>query len=308
MRPTVVVVWLGLVAVNGALVVSGRSVSRERAALSARLAEISQQVESERASSSERQRLENLMVLAREKIPTEPLGIAPLRAFLTEAERGLAVERLALGFRPAAQIPAGFDGNRINASFRGSLDGLFAYLERLEAMRLPLSTEALTLRRDADVTTLVISWFALWPLDAEAAPEALVPVDVQSLTAWLDRPRPGNLGRDLFAFRNIPPELEAARSEIARLARPEPDVAEDVVQEAPPMRPSPELTGFVLVRPELETDVRRRVLAAMRYDGTVRLVKVGDRIGGYVVERIDARESVTLTDAGTGERLLLRLE
>ncbi len=140
---------------------------------------------------------------------------------------------------------------------------------------------------------------------------ALVPAEVQSLTAWMERPRPLDLGRDLFAFGHIAIELLAAHPETAPEIEAEPpepdetDETEDLVQQVPP---NPELTGFVLVRPELESDVRRRVLAAMRYEGTVRLVQVGDHIGGYVVERIDARESVTLADAGTGEKLLLRLE
>ncbi len=313
MRPTVVA-WLALVAVNGALWVESRSVSREQAELKKQFAESSEQVERERASSSERQRFETLKALAHDKIPVEPLGVAPLRDLLIEAERGLAVERLALDFRSAARLPAGLGGNRIDASFQGSIDGLFGYLDRVEAMRLPISTETFSLRCDGpglspgSRMTIAIRWLALWPLDVESAPIALVPAEVESLTAWIERPRPLDLGRDLFAFGNIAPELEARPLETApeiEAAPPELPETEDLVHEA---SPSPELTGFVLVRPELESDVRRRVLAAMRYEGTVRLVQVGDHIGGYVVERIDARESVTLADAGTGERLLLRLE
>ena len=312
MRPAVVA-WLALIAANGALWVESRSVSQEKAELSHQLSESSEQVERERASSSERQRFEKLKALAHDKIPVEPLGVAPLRDLLIEAERGLAVERLALDFRSAARLPAGLDGNRINASFQGSLDGLFGYLDRVEAMHLPLLTETFSLRSDGPGTspgsriTIAIRWLALWPLDVESAPIALVPAEVESLTAWIERPRPLDLGRDLFAFGNIAPELEVRPLETApEIEAASPELpTEDLVQEAPP---SPELTGFVLVRPELESDVRRRVLAAMRYEGTVRLVQVGDHIGGYVVERIDARESVTLADAGTGERLLLRLE
>ena len=313
MRATVVA-WLALVAVNGALWVESRSVSREQAELSKQFAESSEQMERQRASSSERQRFEKLKALAHDKTPVEPLGIATLRDLLIEAERGLAVERLALDFRSAARLPAGLDGNRINASFQGSLDGLFGYLVRVEAMHLPLLTETFSLRSDGpgrspgSRNTIAIRWLALWPLDVESAPIALVPAEVESLTAWIERPRPLDLGRDLFAFGNIAPEREARPLETApeiEAASPELPETEDLVEEAPP---SPELTGFVLVRPELESDVRRRVLAAMRYEGTVRLVQVGDHIGGYVVERIDARESVTLADAETGERLLLRLE
>ena len=70
----------------------------------------------------------------------------------------------------------------------------------------------------------------------------------------------------------------------------------------------PVLTGFVLARPELEPDVRRRVLAALRYAGELRLVGVGDTSGGDVVERMEARDSVTLTHADTGEHIRLTLE
>ena len=307
MRPTVVA-WLALVAVNGALWVESHSVSRDQAELSALLAGSSEQVERERASLSKRQRFDKLKALAHDKT-AEPLGIAALRDLLIEAERGLAVERLALDFRSAARLPAGLDGNRINASFQGSLGGLFGYLDRVEAMHLPLSTETFSLRSDGPGSTITIAirWLALWPLDVDSLPIAFLPAEVESLTAWSERPRPRSLGRDLFAFGNIP-ELEARPHETApeiEAAPPEPPETEAHIQEEPP---SPELAGFVLVRPELESDVRRRVLAAMRFEGSVHLVQVGDHIGGYVVERIDARESVTLADAGTGERLLLRLE
>ncbi len=307
MKPTVVA-WLALVVVNGALWVESRSVAREQVELSNQFAASSNQVERERASSSERQRFEKLKALAHDKTQAEPLGIAPLRVVLIEAERGLAVERRALDFRSAARLPAGFDGNRINASYQGSLGGLFGYLSRVEAMQLPLSTDTFSLRSAGSTITLAIQWSALWPRDVESAPIALGPAEVESLAAWIERPPPLALARDLFAFGNIAPELESAPPETApelEAAPPELPKTEGHVQEAPP---SPELTGFVLVRPELESDVRRRVLAALRYEGTVRLVRVGDHIGGYVVERIDARESVTLADAGTGERLLLLLE
>ncbi|TDI41640.1 MAG: hypothetical protein E2P02_14465 [Acidobacteria bacterium] len=305
-----VVAWVVLVAVNSALWVEGRSVSQELAELKKQFAEGSEQVLRERALSRERQRFEKLVELSRDRMLAAPLGIAPLRNLLIEAERGLAVERLTLDFHSAARLPAGLDGNRINASYRGSLDGLFGYLDRVEAAHLPLMTQTFSLRSDGAGSrmTLAIRWLALWPLDVESTPIALLPAEVERLTAWIELPRPLALGRDLFAFGDIAPEQEARPLETAaeiEAAPPELPETEDLAQEAPP---SPELTGFVLVRPELESDVGRRVLAAMRYEGTVRLVQVGDHIGGYVVVRIDARESVTLADAGTGEKLLLRLE
>ena len=66
--------------------------------------------------------------------------------------------------------------------------------------------------------------------------------------------------------------------------------------------------GFVLARPELEQDVARRVLAALRYEGEMWLVGKGDRVGSFVVESVDARESVTLRHQSSGETKVLRLE
>jgi hypothetical protein len=49
------------------------------------------------------------------------------------------------------------------------------------------------------------------------------------------------------------------------------------------------------------------VLAALRFDGELRLLGVGDPIGPYRVEEIDARESILLVDQESGERLKLYL-
>jgi hypothetical protein len=72
--------------------------------------------------------------------------------------------------------------------------------------------------------------------------------------------------------------------------------------------PPPRLTGFVIARAELESDVDRRVLAALRFEGELRLVGVGELVGSYRVEEIDARESVVLVHQESGERLELFLQ
>jgi hypothetical protein len=69
----------------------------------------------------------------------------------------------------------------------------------------------------------------------------------------------------------------------------------------------PRLTGFVTARPEVESDVRRRVLAAIRFEGELRLLGIGDRVGAYEIEEIDGVASVVLLDSETGERLKLSL-
>jgi hypothetical protein len=76
----------------------------------------------------------------------------------------------------------------------------------------------------------------------------------------------------------------------------------------PSLPQPPRLTGFVIARPELEPDVDRRVLAALRFEGELRLVGVGDVIGSYRVEEVDARERVLLVHQETGERMELFLE
>jgi hypothetical protein len=50
------------------------------------------------------------------------------------------------------------------------------------------------------------------------------------------------------------------------------------------------------------------VLAALRFEGELRLVSVGEVVGSYRVEEIDAKESVLLVHMESGERLKLFLE
>ena len=114
-------------------------------------------------------------------------------------------------------------------------------------------------------------------------------------------------GRDPFApaatDEPAPTVVEGVPSAPAELA-PEPETA----PAAPTAPDAPQLAGFVLARPELERDVARRVLAALRFEGEVRLFQVGDAVGDYVVEAIEARESVTLARRSDGERIRLILE
>jgi hypothetical protein len=49
------------------------------------------------------------------------------------------------------------------------------------------------------------------------------------------------------------------------------------------------------------------VLAALRFEGELRLVGVGEVVGNYRVEEIVARESVFLVHQESGERLELLL-
>ena len=80
-----------------------------------------------------------------------------------------------------------------------------------------------------------------------------------------------------------------------------------VPADARPRADIPDLTGFVLARPEVERDASRRVLAALRFEGEMHLVRVGDIVGSFRVAQIEARESVTLVGED-GSQTVLRLE
>ena len=297
---------VALLLANAGLVALRQSASSERAALvdvaSSRLREADQA----RVSSERRHALDALIAKARTKT-ADPRDIGALRDVLVQAEQGLSIDRLSLEFRPEERLPTELGGSSVHASLRGRFEAIYDYLERLESMTLPLSPRTLALRGDPSSVTLTIQWAARWPLD-EGALE-LSPTEVSKLTQWLSRePRP-RPDRDIFSF-----EVAAAPGEASSITRV-PELAsreilrEDPEPDAAPAEPErPVLTGFVLARPELEPDVRRRVLAALRYQGEVRLVMVGDTIGDYVVERMEARASVTLTRADTGELIQLTFE
>ncbi len=307
MRAMTIVV-VGLVLVNAALVILRQSASSERAALVDASSTLSREADQARLSTERRRELDALVVKAR-SYTEDPRDIGALRDVLVEAEHGLSIDRLSLDFRPEEHLPSEFGGSRVHASLRGRFEAIYDYLERIEAMFLPLSPENFMLRGDGSSVTLTVQWAARWPLGGNEGAFELSPTEVSKLNEWLSekpRPRPE---RNIFSFRGAEAPIEAVlltqASEIPPPGTP-PEELEHEVEPAEPERPV--LTGFVLARPELEPDVRRRVLAALRYEGEVRLVMVGDTIGVYVVDRMEARDSVTLTRADTGERILLTFE
>jgi hypothetical protein len=303
MRALSVVAFLLLA--NAGLVVLRQSASSERRELVDAASTQSLEADQARDSLERRRALDALIAQARTKT-VDPRDIGALRDVLVQAEQGLSIDRLSLEFRPEDRLPAAFGGSSVHASLRRRFEAIYDYLERLESMFLPLSPRTLALRGDLSNVTLTIHWAARWPLAGDEGPLELSATQVSQLTQWLSlepRPRPD---RDIFSFggAEAPPEASTV-TRAPEVASPE-MLVEDPEPAAEPERPV--LTGFVLARPELEPDVRRRVLAALRYEGEVRLVMVGDTIGEYVVERIEARASVTLTRIGTGERIRLTFE
>lgn len=289
---------------DAALLLGLRRLDAERAELEQSNAESQTRFESSQRAGEHRIQVEELLKSTVGAMPEPPLDIALLRDALIAAERGLDVDRISLDFRPAASPAPGFGGGGVSANLRGSFPALQEYLGRVEALHLPLAPEELSMRpEEAGRALLTIRWRAVWGIERSLDPMTLEPREVARLRAWLARAdvRPP-ASRHLFLSG---PEVDT----IERRAPYEvPAPPEPVVAELEPEQDIPVLSGFVLARPELEADVTRRVLAALRFEGELRLLKVGDLVGGFRVERIDAPESVLLVDERTGESLRLFLE
>jgi hypothetical protein len=295
-----------LVALDGALYFALRRLSTERTELALRRDELSREAKARRESGERGRKTEALLQDGSRSMGgvDGALDIAALRDLLSRAERGLDIDRFSLDFRPAQDAPKGGEGGRISANLGGSFDSVYEYLARVEDLRLPLAPDAVTLRREESGRILLaIEWNALWGEESPAL-EALSPSDVADLEKWLRREAAPPPSRNLFS-EAAPPAEASLNPELP--APPEPSLPE-LVSEVEPSSPPLRLTGFVIARPELEPDVNRRVLAALRFEGELRLVGVGDVIGSYRVEEVDARERVLLVHQETGERMELLLE
>ena len=299
-----------LLSLDGALYWGLRRRSSEKVNLALRREELSQKLEAQRESGERGRRIEAMLRDGSQSMGRvdEALDIAELRDLLLGAERGLDIGRFSLDFRPAQDAPQGEEGGRVSANLRGSFDAVYDYLARVEELRLPLAAETLSLTADdSGGILLAIEWNALWSGENLGLDE-LSPSDIAGLEIWLasePAPRPGH---DLFAEGMVPAEPEDHKplpQEIS--APPEPSLASPS-SGSDPSSPRPRLTGFVIARAELETDVNRRVLAAFRFEDGLRLVGMGEMVGSYRVEEIDARESVLLVHQESGERLKLFLE
>jgi hypothetical protein len=293
-----------IVVLDAALLLGLRRLDAERGELERRNAESQTLFESSRRAGEHRVQVEELLKSTIGAMPEPALDIALLRDSLIAAERGLDVDRISLDFRPSASPAAGITGGGVSANLRGSFRALQEYLGRVEALHLPLVPEELSMRsEEGGRVLLTIRWRAVWGIERSLDPATLEPREVTRLRAWLARADvPSPASRHLFLKgpevdpieRRAPYELPAPASPVVAELEPEPD--------------TPVLSGFVLARPELEADVTRRVLAALRFEGELRLLKVGDLVGGFRVERIDAPESVLLVDERTGESIRLFLE
>jgi hypothetical protein len=292
-----------IVLIDAALLLGLRRLDAERADLERRNAERQALFESSHRAFEQRAQVGELLNSTIGVMPEPSLDIALLRDSLIAAERGLDVDRISLDFRPSASSP-GFAGGGVSANLQGSFRALYAYLGRVEALKLPLAPEEISMRsEDGRRALLTIRWRALWGIERSFDPMTLEPSEVARLRSWLARADvSAPLSRHLFRRGAEVDTIEpGVPYEVP--SPPDPGIAEPEPEPETPL-----LSGFVLARPELEPDVSRRVLAALRFEGELRLLKVGDVVGGYRVERIDAPDSVLLVDERTGESLRLFLE
>lgn len=299
-----VILFLLTLVASVALLFGLRRLEAERGELLRQRGELSDKAAREsEADEHERQRT---LVLDRVRdLPGGSLDLAEVRELLIGAERGLDVDRISLDFRPESNLPEGVLGGAINASLVGSFDAVYEYLERVEALRLPLTAGEMSLRAGAEGGVhLTVRYRALWELERSAGHGELAPSDVAQLERWLSGNGQEPPARNPFAA--VVDGDEPSSREPGEPLTPAP--VQVVAPLAAPGSDLPRLSGYVLARPELEADVNARILAAIRFEGELRLVRVGDSVGPYRVERIAARESVVLVDERTGERVKLYLE
>ena len=296
-----------LLFLDGALYFGLRRLSSEKADLALRRDELSGKVQAQRESGERGRKIEALLRDGSKSLAglDKALDIAALRDLLSGAERGLDIDRFSLDFRPAQDAPKGQQGGRISANLGGSFDAVYEYLARVEELRLPLAPDSVTLRpEEFGRILLTIEWNALWSGE-DLALDGLSPSEVADLETWLAiEPAPAP-ARNLFSNAAAPTETQEPALVRESPAPPEPSLPSPVEPSSPTV---PRLTGFVIARAELEPDVDRRVLAALRFEGELRLVGVGEFVGSYRVEEIDARESVLLVHQESGERLELFLQ
>jgi hypothetical protein len=297
---------LALVLLDGALYWTLRRLGNEKTGLESRREELSLRAEARRATGEQSREIENLLENASRSLgrSADTLDIAGLRDLLLNAEKGLDLDRFSLDFRPSQELTGGREGGRISANLGGSFEAIHHYLARVEELRLPLALETLSIRADElGRILLAIDWDGLWKGEVDATFD-LSASEIARLERWLERAPAPLPGRDPFGARAPSPETYSAPPAALDRASLEPPLVP--IEDTEPLSP-PRLTGFVIVRPELEAEVDRRVLAALRFDGELRLLGVGDPIGPYRVEEIDARESILLVDQESGERLKLYL-
>jgi hypothetical protein len=114
------------------------------------------------------------------------------------------------------------------------------------------------------------------------------------LERWLRRTEASSSRLETTALRDI----FRTTAEPIQMTPPSSDASESEPEVAPVL---PRLTGFVL------EGAQGGAVAAIRYEGRMWLVEVGDAIGRYRVEKWVVGEEVVLVEVESGEEILLTL-
>jgi hypothetical protein len=122
-------------------------------------------------------------------------------------------------------------------------------------------------------------------------PEELDVTTIRRLGEWI---KDKQVGRPPSSLRNIFGREAVAAKSPPRVAPPPTEEAQGPA--------GPVLKGFVYSR-----GVREAPFAAIDYEGQMLLVQVGDSVGPYRVESVEAEEGVTLVEEATGEKFQLAL-
>jgi hypothetical protein len=121
-------------------------------------------------------------------------------------------------------------------------------------------------------------------------PEDLSPQALVHLDSWLRRVRQD---------QGVSPPR---RNIFRKVTEPGPESPLHVVPPSSPEASRPQLVGFIFAG---GPDGEESPSAAVRFEGRMFLVKVGDSVGPYRVKRMVVGEEIELEDAGETIRLLL---
>ena len=126
-----------LLVLNATMASMRRSLTQELAALESRHTERARTAK-RTATEAERERARRELIdRARDKGLPRHLGVGALRDLLIGAERGLAIDRLSLEFRPAQARGSASNGSQVSAALVGSFEGLFDYLDPDRVLATP---------------------------------------------------------------------------------------------------------------------------------------------------------------------------
>ncbi len=98
----------------------------------------------------------------------EGVQLSALQEALLEAEDGLSIWRSSMEIRLETDAPPGFRGFRVRLVARGDFKNVYAYLDRVSRLKVPVTPVDLSLVEDGGLSAppqleLRATWSSLWP-------------------------------------------------------------------------------------------------------------------------------------------------